>query len=52
MGASLASRRTRPWGETPYVYLDARYEKVRLDGQVCDAAVLIAMGVLPCLPRG
>ena len=38
--------RTRPLGETPYVYLDARYEKVRLDGQVRDAAVLIAMGVL------
>ncbi len=38
--------RTRPLGETPYVYLDARYEKVRLAGQVRDAAVLIAMGVL------
>ena len=37
--------RTRPLGETPYVYRDARYEKVRLDGQVRDAAVLIAMGV-------
>ena len=28
-----------------YLYLDARYEKVRQDGQVCDAAVLMAMGV-------
>lgn len=38
--------RRRPLGQTPYVYLDARYEKVRRDGQVRDAAVLIAMGVL------
>ncbi len=37
--------RTRPLGETPYLYLDARYEKVRIDGQVRDAAVLLAMGV-------
>ena len=29
----------------PYVYHDARDEKVRLDGQVRDAAVLIATGV-------
>ncbi len=32
--------RTRPLGEYPYLYVDARYEKVRLDGQVRDAAVL------------
>ncbi len=37
--------RPRPLGEYPYIYLDARYEKVRLDGQVRDAAVLIASGV-------
>lgn len=37
--------RTRPLGEMPYLYLDARYEKVRQDGQVRDAAVLIATGV-------
>ena len=37
--------RTRPLGEIPYLYLDARYEKVRQDGQVRDAAVLIATGV-------
>lgn len=41
----LASWRERPLGETPYVILDARYEKVRQDGQVLDAAVLIAIGV-------
>ena len=28
-----------------YVYLDARYEKVRQDGCVADAAVLVAAGV-------
>jgi transposase-like protein len=37
--------RMRPLGEYYYVYLDARYEKVRLDGQVRDAAVLLASGV-------
>jgi putative transposase len=37
--------RTRPLGEYPYLYLDARSEKVRVDGQVRDAAVLIASGV-------
>jgi putative transposase len=41
----LHSWRTRPLGVTPYVLLDARYEKVRIDGQVRDAAVLIAMGI-------
>jgi transposase-like protein len=28
-----------------YLYLDARYEKVRMDGQIRDAAILIASGV-------
>jgi len=31
--------------ECPYMFLDARYEKVRQDGQVRDAAVLMASGV-------
>lgn len=39
--------RTRPIGEIGYLYLDARYEKVRHDGVVRDAAVLIATGVDP-----
>lgn len=43
----LESWRNRPLGEFPYVFLDARYEKVRQDGQVRDAAVLIASGVDP-----
>lgn len=41
----LIQWRERPLGEIPYLYLDARYEKVRQDGQVRDAAVLIATGV-------
>lgn len=41
----LESWRTRPLGCFPYVYLDARYESVRQNGKVEDAAVLIALGV-------
>lgn len=41
----LEAWRARPLGACPYVYLDARYEKVRRDGAVRDAAVLIAVGV-------
>jgi transposase-like protein len=42
---TLEGWRNRPLGEIVYLYLDARYEKVRQDGQVRDAAVLIAAGV-------
>lgn len=42
---TLEGWRNRPLGECPYVTLDARYEKVRQDGQVRDAAVLIATGI-------
>lgn len=45
LDAVLERWRTRPLGVVPYLYLDARYEKVRQDGQVRDAAVLIASGV-------
>ncbi len=41
----FAAWRERPLGQMRYLYLDARYEKVRQDGQVRDAAVLLAMGV-------
>jgi len=41
----LEGWRTRPLGHCRYLYLDARYEKVRVDGQVRDVAVLIALGV-------
>jgi putative transposase len=44
---TLEAWRTRPLGECPYLYLDARYEKVRDHGQIRDAAVLIASGVTP-----
>jgi transposase-like protein len=37
--------RERPLGQMRYLYLDARYEKVRQDGVVKDIAVLIATGV-------
>jgi len=38
-------------GNVIYLYLDARYEKVRDNGQLRDAAVLIASGVLPAGKR-
>ena len=41
----LQAWRTRPLGEVPYLYLDARYEKVRQAGNVQDAAILMACGV-------
>lgn len=37
--------RNRPLGLFPYLYLDARYEKVRHHNVVIDQAVLIAIGV-------
>lgn len=43
----LTQWRERPLGETPYLILDARYEKVRLNGKVVSCAVLVAIGVLP-----
>jgi transposase-like protein len=43
----LEAWRNRPLGEVVYLFLDARYEKVRQDGQVLDAAVLIAAGINP-----
>jgi len=41
----LEAWRTRPLGEVDYLYLDARYEKVRQAGSVQDAAILMASGV-------
>jgi len=37
--------RNRPLGEVIYLYLDARYEKIRQAGSVRDAAILMASGV-------
>lgn len=42
---TLQQWRERPLGECRYVWLDARYEKMRQHGQIRDAAVLIASGV-------
>jgi transposase-like protein len=43
----LQEWRERPLGEILYLYLDARYEKVRVSGQVRDVAVLVATGITP-----
>ena len=43
----LQEWRERPLGEITYLYVDARYEKVREAGQVRDAAVLLASGITP-----
>jgi len=45
LDATLAAWRNRPLGEIVYLYLDARYETVREDGQLRDLAILIAVGV-------
>jgi transposase-like protein len=47
----LQEWRERPLGEITYLYLDARYEKVREAGQVRDAAVLVATGITPAGER-
>jgi putative transposase len=41
----LEKWRSRPIGETPYLVLDARYEKVRHGGSVVSCAVLVAIGI-------
>jgi transposase-like protein len=41
----LEAWRNRPLGEIRYLFLDARYEKLRMDGQAVDVAVLIAQAV-------
>jgi transposase-like protein len=45
LDAGLAAWRERPLGETPYVLLDARYERVRETGRLIDCAVLVAIGI-------
>lgn len=47
LDATLQEWRERPLGEIQYLFLDARYEKVREAGQVRDAAVLVASGITP-----
>ena len=41
----LEGWRTQPLDEIVHLYLDARYEKVRIDGQIRHAAILMAVGV-------
>jgi len=47
LDAVLQEWRERGLGEIVYLYLDARYEKVREAGQVRDTAVLVATGITP-----
>ena len=43
----LEKWRTRPLGEIRFLMLDATYIKVRVDGEVRNCAVLIAVGIKP-----
>jgi transposase-like protein len=47
LDAELEGWRTRPLEACLYVFVDARYEKIRHGGQVLDCAVLIGMGIRP-----
>ena len=51
LDAELQKWRDRPLGACPYLVFDARYEKVRHDGQLRDCAVLIALGITPAGQR-
>ena len=51
LDAELQKWRDRPLGDYPYLVFDARYEKVRHDGQLRDGAVLIALGITPAGQR-
>lgn len=47
LDTELEGWRNRPLESCLYVFVDARYEKVRHGGQVLDCAVLIALGIRP-----
>jgi putative transposase len=47
LDAELQKWRDRPLGSHAYLMFDARYEKIRHDGQLRDCAVLIALGIGP-----
>jgi putative transposase len=51
LDAQFEAWRQRPLDPVPYLVVDARYEKVRVDGRVRDCAVLIAIGVDPAGKR-
>jgi putative transposase len=41
----LSNWRERPLGKYKYLFLDARYEKIRYEGRVIDCATLVAVGI-------
>lgn len=43
----LEQWRNRALGEVPHLFLDARYEKVRIGGSVVSASLLVVTGILP-----
>lgn len=45
LDTTLQAWRDRPLGEFKYLIVDARYEKVRVEGSVVSCAVLIAVGI-------
>jgi transposase-like protein len=47
LDAELTQWRERELGEIPYVFLDARYEKVRVNGVVVTCCLLVAIGITP-----
>jgi transposase-like protein len=51
LDAELTQWRERPLGEIPYVFFDARYEKVRVNGVVVSCALLVAIGITPAGQR-
>jgi transposase-like protein len=51
LDAELQKWRDRPLEAHPYLVFDARYEKVRHDGQLRDCAVLVALGITPAGQR-
>jgi len=42
---SRVAWRERPLNKTPYVLLDARYERIREGGRLIDCAMLVAIGI-------
>jgi transposase-like protein len=51
LDAELQKWRDRPLSSCPYLVFDARYEKVRHDGQLRDCAILVALGITPAGQR-
>jgi transposase-like protein len=47
LDVELEQWRIRPLGEIAYLMLDARYEKVRVNGSVVSCALLVATGITP-----